>query len=301
MKLIKSLSLYSLLLLSLYSCKNDMKQPDAYGNFEVDEVIVSSQSNGQIKQLNLTEGMSLTKGELLGAIDSTQLVWKKKQLMSTITSLKAQLPDIGVQVAVINARLENAFINQKRIRELQNADAATLQQLDNINNEVLVLQREKESLYTQLNTQTRSLLAQIEPLQMQIAGVEDEIDKCIVKSPINGIVLTKVAQEGEVTAFAKPLWVMANIDSLNIRVYISEPQLSIVHLGQMAKVTIDAPEGKSKEFDGKITWISAQSEFTPKTVQTKDERVNLVYALKVRVKNDGSLKIGMPGQVYFLD
>lgn len=301
MKLIKSLSLYSLLLLSLYSCKNDTKQPDAYGNFEVDEVIVSSQSNGQIKQLNLTEGMNLTKGELLGAIDSTQLVWKKKQLMSTITSLKAQLPDIGVQVAVINARLENAFINQKRIRELQNADAATLQQLDNINNEVLVLQREKESLYTQLNTQTRSLLAQIEPLQMQIAGVEDEIDKCVVKSPINGIVLTKVAQEGEVTAFAKPLWVMANIDSLNIRVYISEPQLSIVHLGQMAKVTIDAPEGKSKEFDGKITWISAQSEFTPKTVQTKDERVNLVYALKVRVKNDGSLKIGMPGQVYFLD
>lgn len=301
MKLIKSLSLYSLLLLSLYSCKNDTKQPDAYGNFEVDEVIVSSQSNGQIKQLNLTEGMSLTKGELLGAIDSTQLVWKKKQLMSTITSLKAQLPDIGVQVAVINARLENAFINQKRIRELQNADAATLQQLDNISNEVLVLQREKESLYTQLNTQTRSLLAQIEPLQMQIAGVEDEIDKCVVKSPINGIVLTKVAQEGEVTAFAKPLWVMANIDSLNIRVYISEPQLSTVHLGQMAKVTIDAPEGKSKEFDGKITWISAQSEFTPKTVQTKDERVNLVYALKVRVKNDGSLKIGMPGQVYFLD
>lgn len=301
MKLIKSLSLYSLLLLSLYSCKNDTKQPDAYGNFEVDEVIVSSQSNGQIKQLNLTEGMNLTKGELLGAIDSTQLVWKKKQLMSTITSLKAQLPDIGVQVAVINARLENAFINQKRIRELQNADAATLQQLDNINNEVLVLQREKESLYTQLNTQTRSLLAQIEPLQMQIAGVEDEIDKCVVKSPINGIVLTKVAQEGEVTAFAKPLWVMANIDSLNIRVYISEPQLSTVHLGQMAKVTIDAPEGKSKEFDGKITWISAQSEFTPKTVQTKDERVNLVYALKVRVKNDGSLKIGMPGQVYFLD
>ncbi len=301
MKLIKSLSLYSLLLLSLYSCKNGTKQPDAYGNFEVDEVIVSSQSNGQIKQLNLTEGMSLTKGELLGAIDSTQLVWKKKQLMSTITSLKAQLPDIGVQVAVINARLENAFINQKRIRELQNADAATLQQLDNINNEVLVLQREKESLYTQLNTQTRSLLAQIEPLQMQIAGVEDEIDKCVVKSPINGIVLTKVAQEGEVTAFAKPLWVMANIDSLNIRVYISEPQLSTVHLGQMAKVTIDAPEGKSKEFDGKITWISAQSEFTPKTVQTKDERVNLVYALKVRVKNDGSLKIGMPGQVYFLD
>lgn len=301
MKLIKSLSLYSLLLLSLYSCKNGTKQPDAYGNFEVDEVIVSSQSNGQIKQLNLTEGMSLTKGELLGAIDSTQLVWKKKQLMSTITSLKAQLPDIGVQVAVINARLENAFINQKRIRELQNADAATLQQLDNINNEVLVLQREKESLYTQLNTQTCSLLAQIEPLQMQIAGVEDEIDKCVVKSPINGIVLTKVAQEGEVTAFAKPLWVMANIDSLNIRVYISEPQLSTVHLGQMAKVTIDAPEGKSKEFDGKITWISAQSEFTPKTVQTKDERVNLVYALKVRVKNDGSLKIGMPGQVYFLD
>lgn len=301
MKPIKSLSLYLLLLLSLYSCKNDTKQPDAYGNFEVDEVIVSSQSNGQIKQLNITEGMSLTKGELLGVIDSTQLVWKKKQLMSTITSLKAQLPDIGVQVAVINARLENAFINQKRIRELQNADAATLQQLDNINNEVLVLQREKESLYTQLNTQTRSILAQIEPLQMQIAGVEDEIDKCVVKSPINGIVLTKVAQEGEVTAFAKPLWVMANIDSLNIRVYISEPQLSTVHLGQMAKVTIDAPEGKSKEFDGKITWISAQSEFTPKTVQTKDERVNLVYALKVRVKNDGSLKIGMPGQVYFLD
>ncbi|MGL5689385.1 MAG: HlyD family secretion protein [Bacteroidales bacterium] len=287
--------------MSLFSCKNDKNQPDAYGNFEVDEVIVSAQSNGQIFQLNLNEGSVIKKGTVVGCIDSSQLVWKKRQLISGIESIKAQLPDIGVQIAVLNARLENAYINQKRIKELQNSDAATIQQLDNINNEVLVLQREKESLYTQLNTQTRALLAQIEPIQMQIAGVNDEINKCLIKVPIDGTVLTKVAQEGEMAGFASPLWVMANIDSLNIRVYISEPQLSNVRLGQKAKVTIDAPGGKAKSFEGNIIWISSQSEFTPKTVQTKDERVNLVYALKVRLKNDGSLKIGMPGQVYFLD
>lgn len=301
MNLLKNISLCTMFILSLYSCNNDKNLPDAYGNFEVDEVIVSAQSNGQIFQLDINEGAVLKKGTVVGSIDSSQLVWKKRQLISGIESLKAQLPDIGVQIAVLNARLENAYINQKRVKELQNSDAATIQQLDNINNEVLVLQREKESLYTQLNTQTRALLAQIEPIQMQIAGVNDEINKCIIKAPIDGTVLTKVAQEGEVAGFASPLWVMANIDSLNIRVYISEPQLSEVRLGQKAKVTIDAPGGTSKSFEGSVTWISSQSEFTPKTVQTKDERVNLVYALKVRLKNDGSLKIGMPGQVYFLD
>ncbi|MGL5773132.1 MAG: hypothetical protein ACRCX1_10190, partial [Bacteroidales bacterium] len=178
--------------MSLFSCKNDKNQPDAYGNFEVDEVIVSAQSNGQILQFGINEGERLQRGMVVGAIDSSQLVWKKKQLISGIESLKAQLPDIGVQIAVLNARLENAYINQKRIKELQNSDAATVQQLDNINNEVLVLQREKESLYTQLNTQTRALLAQIEPIQMQIAGVNDEINKCLIKAPIDGTVLTKV-------------------------------------------------------------------------------------------------------------
>ncbi|MGL5319163.1 MAG: HlyD family secretion protein [Bacteroidales bacterium] len=298
---VKQIGIASLLLLcsGLLSCESKEKQPDAYGNFEVDEVIVSAQSNGQLLTFDLREGDLLASGTMVGQIDTIDLTWKKRQLLKSVSALEAQIPDIASQINVIQARLNNALIEQKRIRELQSSDAATLQQLDNANTAVTVLEKEKTAMYAQLNTQTRSILAQIEPLRMQLGQVEEQLLKCRVVTPVSGTVLTKIAQMGEVTAYGKPLFVLADLSRLQIRAYISEPQLSQIKLGQTVKVAVDAPDHTFIAYDGVITWISSQAEFTPKIVQTRDERVNLVYAFKVDVKNDGSLKIGMPGEVYF--
>ena len=293
--------IYKLLfILFLFSSCNSRKDaPDAYGNFEVDEVVVSAQANGQLLQFDLHEGDLLSGEQIVGLIDTIDLSWKKRQLEKSILALEAQIPDIAPQVNVINARLTNALTEQKRVHLLESSDAATQQQLDNANTAVNVLEKEKTSLYTQLNTQTKSILAQIEALRMQIGEVSEQLSKCTVKAPVPGTVLTKVAQKGEVAAFGKPLFVMGDLSNLNIRAYISEPQLSQVKIGQQVKVGIDTPDHSRILLDGVITWIAAKAEFTPKTVQTKDERVNLVYAMKVNVKNDGALKIGMPGEVYF--
>lgn len=289
--------LFILFLLS--SCNGNKNTPDAYGNFEVDEVIVSAQANGQLLAFDLREGDQLLNGEVVGQIDTINLIWKKRQLQKSVAALEAQIPDIAAQINVINARLSNALTEQKRVNLLQSSDAATQQQLDNANTAVNVLEKEKTAMYSQLNIQTKSILAQIEPLRMQIGEVDEQLNKCRISAPVQGTVLIKIAQSGEVAAYGKPLFVMGDLSSLNIRAYISEPQLSQIKLGQKVKVGIDAPGDARVYYDGEITWIASKAEFTPKTVQTKDERVNLVYAFKVNVKNDGSLKIGMPGEVYF--
>lgn len=288
-----------LITMQFVSCSAGKNTPDAYGNFEVDEVIVSAQANGQLLAFELNEGDLLAKGSIVGQIDTIDLVWKKRQLQKSVAALEAQIPDIASQINVINARLTNALTEQKRVNLLQSSDAATQQQLDNANTAVNVLEKEKTAMYVQLNTQTKSILAQIEPLRMQLGEVDEQLNKCRIAVPVEGTVLTKIAQAGEVAAYGKPLFVIGDLSSLNIRAYISEPQLSQIKLGQKVKVSIDAPDDTSSYFDGEITWIASKAEFTPKTVQTKDERVNLVYAFKVNVKNDGSLKIGMPGEVYF--
>lgn len=288
-----------LICMNLVSCGADKNTPDAYGNFEVDEVIVSAQANGQLLAFELSEGDLLTKGTAVGQIDTIDLIWKKRQLQKSVAALEAQIPDIAVQINVVNARLTNALTEQKRVNLLQSSDAATQQQLDNANTAVNVLEKEKAAMYSQLNTQTKAILAQIEPLRMQSGEIDEQLNRCRVTVPVEGTVLTKIAQAGEVAAYGKPLFVMGDLSSLNIRAYISEPQLSQIKIGQKVKVAIDAPDGGRNSFDGTITWIASKAEFTPKTVQTKDERVNLVYAFKVNVKNDGSLKIGMPGEVYF--
>lgn len=301
------------LLFLLSSCQKTGPQADAYGNFEADELIVSAEANGQILELRLEEGQVLQAGQVLGRIDSTQLVLKKEQLRAAIRAVAAKSPAISAQLAVFEKQLDanrqqlSALQREKqRVENLLKSDAATPKQLDDLGDQISLVQRQMDVVLEQrsatgstLNTQKGGLLAEILPLEKQIAQLDDQIARCHIISPSAGTVLTRYAEAGEVATFGKPLYKIADLGKINLRAYVAGNQLGTIRLGQQLKVAIDAPDGGMKEFPGKITWISSKAEFTPKIIQTKDERVNLVYAVKIAVENDGSLKIGMPGEVRF--
>lgn len=288
-----------LAILIAISCGERGKSPDAYGNFEATEVMLSAESNGVILDFSLEEGQSLMQGERVGTIDTLQLFLKRKQLHASLLALEAQLPDIRSQVEVVDEQLAKADVDFRRIDALFRMQAATQKQLDDVTAQIELLKRQKQSLLAGLNTQTRALLAQGAPLEAQIEALDDQLAKCTIRSPIGGVVLNKYAEAGEVTAYGKPLFLVADLSQLRLKVYVSEPQLPSVKLGAKATVRIDGSGGKLQEFEGTVQWISTKAEFTPKIVQTRDERVNLVYAVKIVVPNDGSLKIGMPGEVNF--
>lgn len=300
------------LLLSLAACKDNGPQADAYGNFEADEMIVSAEANGRILELKLEEGQVLSAGQTLGRIDSTQLVLKKEQLQAAIRAIAAKSPAISAQLAVFEKQLNTtkqqltALKREKqRVETLLKSDAATPKQLDDLNDQIVLAERQMDVILEQrsatdatLSTQKSGLLAEILPLQKQIAQLDDQIEKCRIVNPVAGTVLSTYAEAGEVATFGKPLYKLANLDHMILRAYVAGDQLGNVQLGQSVKVAIDAPDGAMQAFPGKVTWISSKAEFTPKIIQTKSERVNLVYAVKVVVENpDGKLKIGMPGEV----
>lgn len=301
-----------LALFLLAACKPSAPKADAYGNFEADERIISAEANGQILALVLEEGQSLKAGEVVGAIDSTQLVLKKEQLRASIRAIAAKSPAIGAQLAVFERQiaankqsLATLQREKQRIENLLKNDAATPKQLDDLNAQIEQTQRQAEVILGQqgatgatLNTQKSGLLAEILPLQKQIAQLDDQIAHCRVTNPAPGSVLVKYAEPGEVATFGKPLYKLANLGTMTLRAYVAGDQLGSIKTGQKVKVSIDAPDGGMREMEGTVTWISDKAEFTPKIVQTKDERVNLVYAVKVAVPNaEGSLKIGMPAEL----
>lgn len=305
---------FSLLLLPLLviSCQSSSSKADAYGNFEADERIVSAEANGQILALRLDEGQNLKTGEVIGAIDSVQLVLKKEQLQATIRAIAAKSPAISAQLAVFERQMAATKQNlatlqreKQRIENLLKSDAATPKQLDDLNAQIEQTQRQMDVILGQqgatdasLNVQKTGLLAEILPLQKQIAQLDDQIAQCRITNPLEGTVLVQYAEAGEIATFGKPLYKIARLDTMILRAYIAGDQLGVVKVGQKVKVSIDAPDGKMNEMEGTVTWVSDKAEFTPKIVQTKDERVNLVYAVKVKVPNaDGSLKIGMPGEI----
>ncbi|MCB0534178.1 MAG: efflux RND transporter periplasmic adaptor subunit [Lewinellaceae bacterium] len=300
------------LLLSLAACKDNGPQADAYGNFETDEMIVSAEASGRILELNLEEGQVLSVGQTLGRIDSTQLVLKKEQLQAAIRAIAAKSPAISAQLAVFEKQVNttkqqlSALKREKqRVESLLKSDAATPKQLDDLNDQIVLAERQMDVILEQrsatdatLSTQKSGLLAEILPLQKQIAQLEDQIEKCHIVNPTAGTVLSTYAEPGEIATFGKPLYKLANLDHMILRAYVAGDQLGNVQLGQSVKVAIDAPDGAMQEFPGKVTWISSKAEFTPKIIQTKSERVNLVYAVKIEVENpEGKLKIGMPGEV----
>ncbi len=292
--------LFLLSILNLFGgCSDKMGEADAYGNFEAVEIMVSSQANGKILRLSIEEGDILKENEVVGYIDTLQLHLKKDQLHASIQALQSKTQNVKIQIEVLKKQRANLEREKRRIQTLLLDSAATSKQLDDINGEIAVTDQRIAATRSQLNTANRGILSQIKPLKIQILQLEDQIEKSIINNPVSGTVLTKYAEESEITAFGKPLYKIADLEKIILRAYISGDQLSQIKLGQKVTVKIDEPDGNYGSYEGVITWVSSQAEFTPKIIQTKEERVNLVYAFKVEVKNDGSMKIGMPGEVYF--
>ena len=279
--------------ITIISCNKNNEKADAYGNFEATEITVSSESNGKIEFLNVEEGAQLIKGSLVGLIDTLQLHYNREQLKASIETVQSKSTSVLSQINVLNEQLKTAKIEQTRIQNMYAENAATKRQIDEIDGKVKVIEKQISSV----QTQNASILNEIKSIKVQIEKLDDQIKKSKISNPVDGTVLTKYAEPSEITAFGKPLYKIANLNEMELRVYVTETQLAQIKIGQKVTVAIDA-DNDTKKYEGNITWISAQAEFTPKVIQTKEERANLVYAVKVAVKNDGSLKIGMPAEVW---
>lgn len=297
----------------LSACSSSQLKHDAAGIFEADEVIVSSELGGKILQFKVNEGDLLKKDSVIAIIDALPVSLQQEQLEASVKALsektqnvEPQIKLLQDQISVQETQLANLQHERARIESLLQADAATAKQLDDINFQIESLRKQiavtQQQIAVQINnvqTQNRAILSESNPLQKQIAQLKDKEQRASIINPLNGTVLTKYAMEGEITSAGKAMYKVADLSSLILRAYISGTQLSEIKLGQTVKVFIDEGEKKYKEYAGIITMVSDKAEFTPKTIQTKDERANLVYAVKVVVKNDGYLKIGMYGEIQF--
>lgn len=259
--------------------------------------MVSAEATGKLLRFTAEEGDTLQAGADVGLVDNVQLVLRKKQLQSQISAVLSKQPDAASQLATIQEQLAVARHEQQRFGDLATKGAATSKQVDDINGQIRVLEKQYESLKQSLSITTTGIKAETLPLLAQIEQLNDQINKCSIVNPINGTVLTTYAEQSEVTAQGKALYKIADLRTLNLRAYISGAMLPKVKLGSNVHVFVDDGADKLREVNGTVVWISNKAEFTPKTIQTKDERANLVYALKVAVKNDGSLKIGMYGEI----
>lgn len=283
----------------LASCHNAENDYDAAGAFESVETIVSTEASGTIMQFNVQEGQTLQPHQFIGYVDSAQLYYKKQQLEAQIASTTSQTPDIPVQVASLEAQLAEAKKNQERVNNLFKASAATQQQLDDANTQVDVLNKQIDAQKSSLGITSNTIAKDVAPLQRQIDQMNDQLVKCRIINPIHGTVLTKYAEDHEVVMPGKALYKIAETDTLILRAYITGSQLNHVKLDQKVKVRTDLGANQYGHYTGTVYWVSDKSEFTPKTIPTKDERADLVYAIKIRVVNDGYLKIGMYGEVSF--
>lgn len=286
---------YSLAVLLLWSCTRT-ERSDAYGNFEAVEVTLSAQANGQILFLDILEGDQVHAGDTLGLVDTTDLHLMKDQLMQNIGVLDARLRSIRSQVKVQEQQRKNLLVDKERLDKLFADGAATQKQMDDIQGNLDLVEQQIEAT----RVQQESVYAERSSLEAQIRQVTENISKSWIISPISGTVLSKFAEKGEVTGFGKPVSRLADLSSMELKVFISGDQLPYLNIGNEVNVLIDKDKDGFRELKGKVSWISSRAEFTPKTIQTKEERVNLVYAAKVVVANDGSLKIGMPGEINFM-
>ena len=296
MNRISLLAFAALIWLSSCTQKNPF---DASGTFEAEETVISSEATGRIKEFKVEEGQTLKAGEYVGFIDTAQLYFNTLNLEAQIQAGLSKRPDISAQVAALKVQLDNAKHEQTRIANLVKADAATQKQLDDQTSNVAQIQKQIDAQLSTLDINTQSINKETVPLKALIQQMRDQLNKCYLVNPINGTVLAKYARLDEEATPGKALYKIADISSLLLRAYVTDDQFTKLKLGQKVKVLIDNGPDKYKEYEGEITWISDKAEFTPKTIQTKDERANLVWAIKIKVKNDGSLKIGMYGDVKF--
>lgn len=300
-------------LVFLTACRQKETAFDASGSFEADEVIVSSQLNGQLLTLNVNEGDSMYKGQVAGTIDSQTITLQKQQVEASIRSLSVKTADVAPQLellqsqlAVQQTQLDNLLYEKARVERLVKADAATGKQLDDVNAQTETLRKQMEVTTRQMavqrtNTalQNRSIMSEGNPLRKQAAQLGEQLSKSTIINPVSGIVITKYAEQGEVTAPGKALYGIADLSVMTLRAYVTGNQLAKIKLNQQVKVLTDDGKGGYRTYSGTIKWVSDKAEFTPKTIQTKEERANLVYAVKIKVPNDGFLKMGMYGEVVF--
>jgi HlyD family secretion protein len=303
--------LFLIVLTIIAACNRNTMHSDATGTFEADEVIVSAEVPGKILTLNIDEGSQLSKDSLVGTIDAKNLTLQKEQVDASIHALAEKTSDINPQMKLMEdqlqvqlSQLETLEREKTRTENLLKQDAATAKQLDDINAQIDVLNKQIAVTRQQIvvnrsnvSTQNRGILSEAAPLKKRAAQLEDQLDRSNIVNPINGNVLAKYAEAGEVVSAGKALYKIADLSYVNLRAYITGHMLPQVKLGQKVNVLIDQGKNDFKTYEGTIIWIADKAEFTPKTIQTKEERANLVYAIKVKVKNDGFLKIGMYGEV----
>lgn len=285
------------LLFMLAACSGGKDKYDATGTFETTEVVVSAEASGKLLYMNVEEGMKLQVGQTVGMVDTVQLYLKKLQLEANARSVKGQRPDIRKQIAATQEQIKQAERERDRIKRLLDADAANRKQLDDAESMLQVLRKQLVAQNSTLQNSDQSLSWQSSSVDIQVAQVNDQLTKCRVCAPIEGTVLAQYAEAGEFVAPGTPLFRLGNMELMYLRVYITSEQLADVRLGQIVKVVADYGGGQQREYEGSVTWIADTSEFTPKNILTKDERANLVYAVKVAVRNDGMLKIGMYGGI----
>ena len=323
----KSMTILSLAIIfsTFAACEKKTKKFDAAGTFEATEIIVSAEATGKILDLKIKEGDQLKKGDIIGGIDPLSIQLQKEQVQASMEALTQKsndpMPQVNVlneqiatqrnQIAVQKQQLIVLQKEQKRLENLVKADAATPKQLDDLNGQIDILKKQIEASESSVSIfekqilaqkagvsiQNRGILSEKAPLEKRVKQLDDLISRAKIANPIDGTVLSKYAEAGEITTTGKPLYKIADMSEMTLRAYISGSQLSQVKINQMVKIMIDDGKDKYREMPGVVTWISDKAEFTPKTIQTKDERANLVYAIKIKVKNDGFLKIGMFGEV----
>jgi HlyD family secretion protein len=286
--------LFLSLIIILASCSNNKTKSDAFGNFETDEVIISAENSGKIILTAFNEGENVKKGDIMAVTDTINLVLQRSQLLAQKESVLAQKTGIYASIAVSDQMIQNTEKDQQRIKKMLSDGAATPKQMDDIDGQIALTGKQKKAYAAQLSTIEKNA----EAVDAQIAVLNDRISTSVVKAPISGIILEKYAETGELATTGKSLYKLANIDTLILRVYVSGPQLTQIKVGKQVKVIIDSTNG-IKEISGTVEWISPEAEFTPKIIQTREERVKLVYAAKVHVANDGSLKLGMPAEIKF--
>ena len=301
----------SILTLFMVSCSNQEKECDATGTFEATEVTVSAKSTGELKTFDITEGQLVESGVVVGQIDAYQLQMtaqqleaQKRQLAMSRNATDSRRLDLEKQLSSINQQISNTQRERQRFSELVRDGAVPRKQLDDINNQIKVLERQRDatrdqirSNNTSLSEQSKGISAQIDGIDAQRKQIADQIANAEVKAPLSGTVLEKYVERGEFVATGKPLFKIADTQNMFMRAYVTSSQLKDIKVGQKVKVFADYGGGQKKEYDGTISWISSRSEFTPKTILTDDERADLVYAVKIAIKNDGYVKIGMYGEV----
>lgn len=270
---------------------------DATGTFEATQITVSAQGNGEIEWLSLYDGQQLDSAQVVGIIDTIQLSLKKAQLVASRSGAMSRRADIAKQIASIEQQIAWQSEELKRYQALVKNSAATQKQVDDISNQISVLNRELAAQRSTLENTNRSITDDGRAIEVQIAQNEDMLSKCYITSPIKGTVLVRLMEAAEYATTGKPIFEIADMNDMYIRAYITANQLTQMKLGQSVKVYSDFGAESQRQYDGVVQWISSRAEFTPKTIQTRDERANLVYAVKISVRNDGYLKIGMYGQV----